>query len=361
MNEKKQIVCIGIEPWSTLPHRTQQLFLHMDGIEILYFSPPHDQMDTVSFTKKRVKSNLLVYMLPKVNMTNSPIFFSLRQKKLAQFITRIMAKHHVRNPLLWVTHPSQIEMTSLLKYSTLVYDCFEPWQEEYFAAQESLLRKADLIFTASHNLKKQALEYNRNVALLENGVDYSLFEEASLFSHLHEEEMRFGFAGVIDYDLDLSPLLYMAERRPQWKFMLLGPCPSGNPYVNGLMSYKNVEFYGEHSLLVVPEFLLSCHVLMEFRYCDGVIHDINSIRMYEYFATGRPIVTQLWKEEVERFPDVVYISQTSSDYLKNCQIALSEHPNLVSQRRKKYAKDATWQKRSEQILKVLSTSRLMYE
>lgn len=363
LNAKKQIICIGTSPWDALPHRTQQLMTHLCSVEIIYFSPPHVSADIVVPNKKNVRSNIRVYLLPKdiQKVSNSPMFFTLRQKRLAQFITRTMAKHHIRNPILWLTHPSQEEMTCYLNYSTLVYDYFEPCHEDFFYAQECLLRKADLIFTASPSLKALAKEYNRNVALLENGVDYGIFESAGLFSRLDPLEKRVGFAGVIEYDLDLTPLLYMAKRRPQWKFLLLGPCPRGNPLLESLQKMDNIVFYGEHPVHVVPEFLLSCHVLMEFRFRNPVVFDINSNRLYEYFATGRPIVTHLWKDEVERFPDVVYISKTLEEYLKNCQIALKENPNLVSHRRKRYAKNGTWAKRAELILQVLTISRLMYE
>lgn len=363
MNARKQIVCIGTSPWGALPHRTQQLMTHMKGVQILYFSPPHEGGGQSSPQKKKVRSNIRLYVLPKdvEKPLNSPMFFSLRQKRLAQFITRMMAKHHVRNPLLWVTHPSQEEITCYLNYSTLVYDFFESCREEHEYAQECLFRKADLIFTASPSLKKKAREHNRNVALLENGVDYPLFEEASLFSKVDPREISLGFAGVIDYDLDLSPLVYMAEERPTWKFLLLGPCPHGNPYLDVLKSFENVIFYGEHSRLVVPEFLLSCHILMDFRYENRGVNDINSIRLYEFFATGRPIVTQMWEDEVERFPDVVYISHTPEEYLNNCHVALSEPGVTIANRRKKYAKAGAWSKRADKILQVLSTSRLMYE
>ncbi len=363
MNRKQQIVCIGPSPWAAIPHRTQQLMAHMKGVEILYFSPPSEQITQVSYHRKKVKPHIWVYVLPKdvKKVSKTPMLFSLRQKRLAQFISRTMAKHHIRNPLLWVTHPSQEEITCHLQYDTLVYDCFEPWFEDYSYEQGCLLRKADLIFAASHTLKKEAWEYNRNVALLENGVDYPLFEEASLFAKLSSDEVSLGFAGVIDYDLDLSPLLLLAEKYPQWHIKLLGSCPQGNPYYDVLTAYDNVKFFGEHPVHVIPEFLCCCHILMDFRSGSGYVHDINSMRWFEYFATGRPVVTHIWKDEIERFPDVVYISKTQEEFLKNCEIALKEKPNTVTSRRKNYAKKGAWTKRTERVLQVLTRSHLMYD
>lgn len=360
MNRKKQIVCLGSEPWSTIPHRTQQIMSHLKGVDILYFSPPYPGASSAPPHRKRVKPNILVYILPKdVKKTSiNPMFFSLRQKRLAQFISRIMAKHHVRKPLLWVTHPSQEEITCHLHYDTLVYDCVETWIEGYVHGQECLFRKADLIFVANQIQKKDVREYNRNVALLENGVDYSLFEEAALFARRDDQEVCLGFAGHIGYDLDLSPLLYVAHHRPDWRIKLLGSCSANNPYYEELFFCENVEFYEEYSVHVLAEFLYSCHVLLDFRW-DGQGHDFKTSHFVDYFATGLPVVSHIWKDEVERFPDVVYISKSEEEFLENCEIARKEKSDIAVRRRKKYAQKGAWQKRGERVMQVLTQSHLM--
>lgn len=370
---KKYIVCLGTRPWGELPDRTQQIMAHLKGVEILYFHPPKEQQDkgldkTNKTTRKKnkktkVRTHIHAYTLPKdiPNTGGAYLLRSIRQKRLGQFITHVMAKHHVRHPLVWASHPAQEELTSYLNYSILVYDCNQYWDEELWFPQEHLLQKADLIFTTSKGLKRDllALNYNRNIALLLNGVNYPLFEENSLFVERNKGETWFGFAGVIDYDLDLSPLLYVAKSKPKWKFLLMGPCPRGNPSYSALERLPNVEFFGQHAPHKVSEFLFSCHVLMEFRYFNRMETDINSIRLYEYFATGRPIVGNLWPNEIERFPDVVYSSFSNVEFLEKCTMALEENPNYFSARRKKYAKNAAWHKRSDTVLEILSTSGLM--
>lgn len=361
LNRKKQIVCLGSRPWETIPHRTQQLMSHLKGVDILYFSPPYEGTNMVMPPRKRVKSNIIVYILPKdlKKASINPMFFSLRQKRLAQFITRVMAKHHVRKPLLWVTHPSQEEITCHLQYDTLVYDCFDSWIEGYTQAQECLYRKADLIFAPTQSRKKEVQEYNRNVALLENGIDYSLFEEAALFARRGEDGVCLGFAGSIDYDLDLSPLLYVAHQRPDWRIKILASRSSGNPFYEDLFFCDNVEFYDEYSVHVAAEFLYSCDVLLDFRRETDYAHDFNVAHLFQYFATGRPVVSHIWKDEIERFPDVVYISKTEEDFLRNCQIALKEKSDMAVSRRKKYAKKGAWPKRGERVMQVLTQAHLM--
>lgn len=354
---KKGIVCIATEPWAAIPQRSQQLMAHMKGVEILYFSPPDTKQDYPH--KKKVKSNVTAYILPQTIDSPSQLMFGLRMKRVAQFISRIMTQHHIRKPLLWVTHPNQEEITCYLNYSTLVYDCSQILEENYLNAQEYLFRKSDLIFTASKTLKQQLLQYHRNVSLLENGVNYSIIEQASIFAELDPFEKRFGFAGVIDRDLDLSPLVYMAKEKPLWQFMVIGPCPRGNPYLKSLKNMRNVKFYGAQAAHIVSEFLCSCHVLLEFRYVKRQVQDVESLRMLEYLATGRPIVRQVWEETMVQMESAVYLARSDEEFLQLAMEALSERPDMFDRSRKQYAKNSTWYQRAEQVETLLTTTGLL--
>lgn len=55
-------------------------------------------------------------------------------------------------------------------------------------------------------------------------------------------------------------------------------------------------------------------------------------RLYEYLSTGKPIVSMLWPEQVELFPDVVYGAHSPEEFLHLCQQALAEDPGWVDQR-----------------------------
>lgn len=361
MIAKKQLVCLGMRAWGVLPDRTQQLMAQMKEVEILYFYPL--KKGEVELHKKtpRVKENVWVYGLPHTgrNAVEGYAKRSFWQKRRALQIRRIMGKHHFRSALLWLSHPAQGELASFLDYRFLIYDCWYFWDKDLFFSHELLAERADLIFAASHKLKAELLSYQRNVALLENAANYHLFAELSFLAKQERKEIRFGFVGVIEYDLDLEPLLFVAKQRPDWQFMLVGPCTKGNPSLAQLQRCSNVSFFGEHSLYEVPQFLCSCRVLLEFRYCNRPYSDIRPIRLFEYFATGRPVVANLWPEEVACFPDVVYNAYHKNEFLQKCEKALEERHEYYRKRRKNYAKNASWEKRAKEVTDMLSTSGML--
>lgn len=360
MNAKKYVICLGKKPWDEHPDRTQYLLSHRKEMIILYFYPEKNadssSKNSLSRSEAKVGTDIYAYPLPKnFPQTTSSILLKLRMNKLSQFITRVMHKHHVKDPILWTTHPLHNEILPYLTFASLVYDCEGYWSGETLQLlQQDLVKKADLVFSVSPELKKELQKQNKNVVLLRNGVDYPLYEQIDVEPSLHKQ-VWFGFSGKMDYDLDLSPLVYTARERPDWKFCLVGSCHRENPSLHLLKQLPNVFFLGDFPPEDVAEFLYSCTVLMDFR-SEFQNSDIISTRIYQYFSTGKPVVAHLWQQQVEPYPDVIYSSFSSVEFVNQCEEALKERLDTLATRRKKHGERASWFNRSLQVSKHFSTS-----
>ena len=84
-----------------------------------------------------------------------------------------------------------------------------------------------------------------------------------------------------------------------------------------------------------------------------------SPRLYEYLATGKPIVSMLWPGQVEQFPDVIYNARDEGEFLTLCAHALEEDPGFVTGRRRDHAAQAAWPLRAAQISRILTTAGLL--
>lgn len=359
MNKKtnKYMVCLGLKSWDGMPDRTQHLMSHLKDITIFYFYPPTKEMPYPTARKDAWKEeHIFAYALPKAYSTmHSGILIHLRMKTLNKYISKVLNKHGVTEQLLWITHPLQCEMIGLLPYDYLIYDCAGYW--EYFLQQyqELLLEKADLVLSVSETLEHDLRQYHKNVMLLEHGVDYDLFQSGNTERSLQKKIERFGFVGEIDFDLDLSSLVYVARERPTWKFCLMGRCHKENPFLEVLKELPNVILVGSRLPEDMAEFLFSCSVLLDFRCLDGGIGRSSS-RLFEYCATGLPIVSYLWQGEIEVFPDVVYSAYSEKEFLLKCEVALAEPKDLVSERRKQHGEKGSWKNRAEKISQIFHTA-----
>ena len=81
--------------------------------------------------------------------------------------------------------------------------------------------------------------------------------------------------------------------------------------------------------------------------------------MLEYLATGRPVVSMLWPDQIEPLPDVVYGAHSEEEFLTLCRHALDEPPNFAAQRRRSHAAAASWPLRCTQVVNILTTAGLL--
>ena len=362
----KQLLCLATEPWSDSPGRTQQLISRLREAQVLYFVPASGRRDR-SFRQKgrRVRPNITVFTLPPLLLPPEErlgVLFRTGQRRLARFVAEQAARARFREPLLWVTSPLHVHLLDYLEYGGLVYDCARDWDGLPPAWEGALAQAADVVFAASPQLEDRLSPCSPNIAPLPNGVNYPLFagEPASPRPDLLPGVSGpvLGWAGTIWADLDLSPLLHAAQAMPEWTFLLLGRREADNPFLPRLRRLPNVVLAGPCPLSQVPEWLYRCDVLLDFLRGNDPYADAVSPRLYEYLCTGRPVVSMLWPDQVEPFPDVVYGAHSEREFLDCCRHALEEAPGFVSQRRRDRAREADWPGRAGRVARILETAGL---
>ena len=362
----KQILCLSGEPWSNkLPGRTQQLVTRLRDVQILYFSPAQSRWDR-SFREKgrRVRPNVTAYTLPPIPFPISEqnrLLFQLAWNKVGRFIQNAAQGRRFTEPLLWTTSPRHIHLLDRLEYGSLIYDCDREWETLPPHWEGSLAQAADVVFAASPLLADRLSPCSSNIALLPNGVNLPLFA-----SNVPRPDPLpgvtapiFGWCGTIRRSLDLSPLLYAAQSRPDWGFLLLGKAESDNPLLHRLNKLSNVFLPGPRPVTEVPDWLYRCDALVDLLRHDRPYDDVASPRLYEYLATGKPVITMLWPGQVERFPDVVYNARDPEEFVTLCGHALEEDPGFVAQRRRDHASLAAWSGRTQEVERILTTAGLL--
>ena len=361
----KQILCLSNEPWSNrLPGRTQQLISRLRDAQILYFFPAQSPRDK-SFLKqgRQVRPNVTACALPPIPFPISERhrrLFQMAWNKISRFIQETAARRRFTEPLLWTSHPRHIHLVDRLEYSALVYDCDRVWDGPPVHWEGSLARAADVVFAASPLLADRLSPCSPNIALLPNGFNQPLFDTNAR----RPDPMPgvaapiLGWAGGIREDLDLSPVLYAAQARPDWGFLLLGAVDKRNPFLPRLHKLSNVFLTGPRPASEVPDWLFRCQVLLDLPRTGQPFDEVVSPRLYEYLATGRPVVAMLWPDQVEQFADVVYGAHELDEFVTLCAHAMEEAPGL-EHRRIERAGEAAWPLRAGEVERILTTAGLL--
>lgn len=357
----KQIICLSHSPWSARPNRTQQLLTRLSDVQILFFEPPSDHSEREGRSGLQVRPNMTVYPLPALILgeVEHPVIQRHNRTRLTRYITRIMEAHSFKNPVLWCTTPENVFMVDHLPYRGLVYDCHDEWDDFPLEWESELTLAADVVFAASPGLKTRLSPCNDNIAVIPNGTNHRMFLRTDLAPPASVAELKsplFARAGDLTADLELHPLVYIAQKHPEWTFLLLGRVSQSAS--RALSHLPNVVLFGPVPAVEVPDYLAGCDVLFDLIHNSQRGCDIVPSRIYEYLSTGKPIVTMIEPEKVEEFPDVIYTAYDANGFLRRCQTALKERDPTVSQRRLEYARSASWSRRAEEITHILESTGL---
>jgi len=97
----------------------------------------------------------------------------------------------------------------------------------------------------------------------------------------------------------------------------------------------------------VPEILSSFDVLVSFKKAKKCIGG-DSIKLYEYLATGKPIVTTS-VPPADRFKSIVYIADKPKQFSEYLKKAIGEKDELIRMKRKATARKNSWASRVDII------------
>jgi glycosyltransferase involved in cell wall biosynthesis len=228
-------------------------------------------------------------------------------------------------------------IVSRLHKKFLVYDCnddhssfpgMRSWTAAYF---HKTAREADAVFASSEALFDKVARVrgaDHECHYLGNGVDFEHYQRR--FSAQDDmgpapggartaDKPRLGYIGALAPWLDFEALADVARRRPQWEIVLVGPVLLGvEDRVKTLTSLPNVFHLPAVSYDKLPGVLAQFTVgLIPFRY-NELTRGVNPNKMYEYLASGLPVVATRFSTEVAKYPDVVKAVDPGDAFVAAC-------------------------------------------
>lgn len=173
-------------------------------------------------------------------------------------------------------------------------DLYSEWGHSADTDAE-LLGAVGQTFASSSALFESCSPQTAHCSNLPNGVDYRLFSApypmpADLASI---PAPRLIYAGVIKRQLRLDLLADLAQRRPSFSFVLVGPISTAlgpDPDLARMRQMPNVHLLGPKAVAELPQYLQHGDVgLLPYRLTNYTDH-ISPMKLYEYLATGIPCV-----------------------------------------------------------------------
>jgi len=258
----------------------------------------------------------------------------------------------------WYYTPMMLPFSEHLPAECVVYDCmdelanFKGAPPQLLELEQRLLAQADLVFTGGHSLYEAKRDRHPNIHPFPSSVDVAHFAQAR--SKLVEPDdmvdlphPRLGFYGVIDERMDLKLLEALAEARPGWSIVMVGPVVKIDE--DQLPRRPNLYYLGGKSYAELPDYLCGWDVaLMPFAINEAT-RFISPTKTPEYLAGGLPVVSTPIADVVRHYGemDAVKIAATPEQFVAACDVALDRAGE----------EDGAWRAEVDMVLAELSWDR----
>lgn len=259
-------------------------------------------------------------------------------------LTRLLDAHvaSLRGPLIaWYYTPMMLTFSRHLHADLTVFDAMDELSKFKFAPthlldlEQELIEKADIVFTGGSSLFEAKKDRHPNVHCFPSSVDRCHFAKARArqFEPADQEDLpkpRLGFYGVIDERFDTELLAKVAQMRPNWSFVMVGPVVKIAQ--EDLPRRPNIHYLGGKTYDQLPSYLSGWDVaLMPFAMNEST-QFISPTKTPEYLAGGKPVVSTPIKDVVRHYGHLegVMIADNAEDFVAQCEKALELSRNPES-------------------------------
>lgn len=310
------------------------------------------------FNKTSIEGEIIQELAPNLFVIQHPTFF---QNEIFPLLSSN------RHTIYWTSWSRKIPHASMFHTDTLIYDCvddFPDWEEE----ERKYAPLADAVVCTAEHLRekmKQIVPYHP-IYLVQNGCEYEHFaqvKELPKIKHLPELPAhagpRIGYIGAWAPWVNEKIIQSLSKEIPHAQIVIIGPNLRADQPAMG----ENVFFLGHKNYDSLPFYLRYFDVCIIPFVLNRVTNSTNPVKVYEYLATGKPVVSTPLPELKKMLPHVL-IADEPAKFVQAVRKALNETgENSVD--RMGFAQQQSWEKRFElvnqQILVPLGKDLPSYE
>jgi UDP-galactopyranose mutase len=327
------IVCLSHLRWNFVYQRPQHLLSRcVQGRRVFFIEEPIFTPEEVwRLEVNQDKSGVWVVVphLPQ-NLSEDAINPDLRV-----LIDELFAEHKIRKYICWYYTPMALGFTHHLQPEAVVYDCMDELSAFKGASsalknyEAELFRRADLVFTGGQSLYESKVNQHQNVYAFPSSVDVAHFAQGRTIQEEPSDQAniphpRLGFFGVIDERMDIELVAGIADVRPDWHLVMIGPVVKIDPAT--LPQRENIHYLGGKDYQDLPAYLASWDLAMLPFARNESTRFISPTKTPEYLAAGKPVVSTSIRDVVRPYGDLklVRIADTVSEFIAAVEKAMQE-------------------------------------
>ena len=275
-------------------------------------------------------------------------------------IDSLLTFQSIGSYITWYYSPMSYSFSHHLDPVYSIYDCMDELSLFLFAPPElkqnesELLKAADLVFTGGHSLYQAKRQLHKNIYPFPSSIDKKHFLSARKPSRETADQKsipspRIGFYGVLDERLNIDMLRTLAEWRPFWHFILIGPVVKIDP--SSLPKSANIHYLGPKQYAELPDYLAGWDIAMIPFALNDSTRFISPTKTPEYLAGGKPVISPSISDVVTPYGDLglVQIADTPEQFISAAEELL--HSGVSPE----------WLKKADEFLAGISWDKTVEE
>lgn len=349
------LVCLSHLRWNFVFQRPQHLLSRCaQGRRVFFIEEPIYSSTPVGRLDISQHESGVWIVVPHLNEALSEDAIASAQKLL---IDGLFAQYQIEQYICWYYTPMALTFTRHLQPMAVVYDCMDELSAFKGASptlknnEAELFQRADLVFTGGQSLYEAKRDCHPNVYAFPSSVDVAHFAQARDITEEPADQAniphpRLGFYGVIDERMDLELLAQIADARPNWHLVMIGPVVKIDPAI--LPQSPNIHYLGGKDYKELPGYLARWDVAMLPFARNESTRFISPTKTPEYLAAGKPVVSTSIRDIVRPYgqENLVEIADTASEFVAAAEKLMQQ--DLV---------ESGWRSRVDAFLEQISWDR----
>jgi glycosyltransferase involved in cell wall biosynthesis len=355
---RADLICFSHLRWNFVFQRPQHLMVRFARDRRVYFvEEPSVDDSSEPWLQLEMQDGVIVVM------PHLPSALAEREAVAAQrtMLDRLIGTEEITRYVLWYYTPLALRFSDHLEPLRVAYDCmdelsaFKGASSDLPVLERQLLGRADVVFTGGQSLFEAKKADHPNIHAMQSSVDVAHFSAAR---HAVKEPPdqrdiptpRLGFFGVLDERLDIALVEGLADARPDWHLVMVGPVVKIDPA--DLPRRANIHYVGAKTYAELPLYLGGWDVALLPFARNEATRFISPTKTPEYLAAGRPVVSTSIRDVVSPYGDLglVAIADTVDEMIRACDAALRGHGDghraKVDAFLRGMSWDATWDRMS---------------
>lgn len=355
------VVCFSHLRWDFVFQRPQHLMTRFASSHRVFFVEEAMVEADAPYVARSEPHKNVVRCVPKL-----PDSDDAEQSVLVEDLMGGLAREFsIRRPIIWFYTPMMLDWAKPFHpASALVYDCMDELSKFRFAPasllerETQLLASADAVFTGGQSLYEAKKERHHNVHAFPSSIDVRHFKQARAEQPDPEDQRsigrpRIGYAGVIDERIDLDLLAQIADKRPDWNLVMIGPVVKIDP--GSLPRRSNIHYLGMKKYEELPAYFAHWDVgIMPFALNEST-EFISPTKTPEYLAAGLPVVSTPIKDVVRPYGrhGLVNIAATSNEFVDSIETAIKADDPLRLVEVDEFLSHTSWDRTFEAMATVI--------